>query len=101
MLERWRRTQFISLIPAPDLRSARLTACLSDSVSPSIGSGSSEEPPPEIRHSTKSSGASPADHLQNAPGRPLAGLVRHGMSGLDHLNVVGWDGVPVAGHDEA
>ena len=57
--DRWRRTQFISLMVAPLASSARLTACLSRSVRPSSGSGSRAEPPPEIRHSTVSSGRKP------------------------------------------
>ncbi len=54
MADRWRRTQFISLMLAPDLSSARATRCLSSSVRPGPGKGSSAEPPPEIRHNTRS-----------------------------------------------
>ena len=57
--ERWRRTQFISVIVAPEASSARLIACLSASVTPASGSGSSDEPPPEMRHSTTSSAVRP------------------------------------------
>jgi hypothetical protein len=59
MPDRWRRTQFISLMLAPDASSARFTSCLSSSVMPGRGSGSSEEPPPDIRHNTVSSGLRP------------------------------------------
>ena len=59
MADRCRRTQFISLMLAPLASRARLSACLSPSVSPGSASGSSDEPPPEIRHSTRSSCVSP------------------------------------------
>ncbi len=55
MAERCLRTQFICAMSAPELSSARLTACLSSSVRPGAGRASSAEPPPEIRHSTRSS----------------------------------------------
>ena len=57
--DRCLRTQFISSMAAPLASSARLIACLSCRVSPGAGIDSSAEPPPEIRHSTKSSGPSP------------------------------------------
>jgi len=59
MAERWRRTVFISLMVAPLASSARLTSCLSCRLNPGSGKGSSEEPPPEIRHSTTSSALRP------------------------------------------
>jgi hypothetical protein len=57
--ERCRRTQFISLMLAPDFSSALLTACLSSSVRVSAGATRREEPPPEIRHKTRSSAVKP------------------------------------------
>ena len=74
IFDRWRRTQFISPIVAPDLSRLRLMACLSSSVKPSIGMGSSEEPPPEIRHSTKSSSVRPftRSSSRRAAARPAA-----------------------------
>ncbi len=57
--ERCLRTQFISPIAAPLRSSAWLIACLSPSVTPGAGSASSAEPPPEIRHSSRSSAVSP------------------------------------------
>ncbi len=57
--ERCFRTAFISVIVAPLASSARFTACLSASVSPSAGKASSADPPPEISASTRSSGPRP------------------------------------------
>ena len=57
--DRWRRTQFISLIVAPLVSSAALTARLSASVRPGAGATSSDEPPPEISAMTRSSAVSP------------------------------------------
>ena len=50
------RTQFISTMLAPDRNKAVFTACLSASDRPSAGNGIKAEPPPEIRHKTRSSG---------------------------------------------
>src|SRR3546814_6516865 len=44
---------------APDFSRAWFTACLSANVRPGAGNASSAEPPPEIRHSTRSSAVSP------------------------------------------
>jgi hypothetical protein len=46
---------FISPMLAPLASKARFTSCLSARVMPDSGSGSSDEPPPEIRHSNTSS----------------------------------------------
>jgi hypothetical protein len=46
---------FIAAIGAPEVSSASLTAISSASVRPSAGDGSSAEPPPEIRATTRSS----------------------------------------------
>ena len=54
--DRCLRTTFIWPMSAPEAKSALLTACLSSSVRPSAGNESSAEPPPEIRHKTRSSG---------------------------------------------
>ena len=72
--ERCLRTQFISSIEAPERSSARLTACLSASVSPSAGSDSSDEPPPEISASTRSSSPSPctSSRIRAAAARPAS-----------------------------
>ncbi len=72
--ERCFRTQFISVMFAPDFSSARLTACLSSSVSPAAGAASRAEPPPEMRQSTRSSGPRPftASRIWLAALRPAA-----------------------------
>ncbi len=57
--ERCLRRQFISAMLAPLRSSALVTARLSSRVSPGAGSASSAEPPPEMRHSTRSSGPNP------------------------------------------
>ncbi len=51
--------QFISWIGAPEFSSARFTAIRSSSPSPAAGRVDSEEPPPETRNSTRSSGPRP------------------------------------------
>ena len=88
MADRCLRTQFISAMLAPLLSSARLIACLSCSVRPGAGSVSSAEPPPEMRHSTRSSGRQPLDHLQDALGGLAARRVGHRMRGLDDLDAL-------------
>jgi hypothetical protein len=55
MRDRCLRTQFISTMLAPEFSRSRLMRCLSSSVRPSAGSVSRAEPPPEMRHSTRSS----------------------------------------------
>jgi hypothetical protein len=74
MRDRCLRTQFISEMLAPLLSSSRLMRCLSSSVRPSAGSVSSAEPPPEIRHSTRSSGVRPCvqARMRCAAARPAA-----------------------------
>jgi hypothetical protein len=74
MADRWRRTQFISEMLAPLASSARLMACLCSSVTPSSGSDSSAEPPPEIRHITTSSASRPLTRcrMRSAASRPFA-----------------------------
>ena len=47
---------FISEMLAPEASSARLRSCLSARVKPSVGSGSSADPPPETSAMTRSSG---------------------------------------------
>ena len=54
--ERCLRTQFISLMVAPQACSNWVTCCLSSSVIPAAGAGNNAEPPPEIRHSSTSCG---------------------------------------------
>ena len=72
--ERCLRTQFISVMFAPDFSSARFTACLSSSVRPSAGAASRAEPPPEMRQRTRSSGPSPftSSSMRAAARRPAA-----------------------------
>ncbi len=72
--DRCLRTQFISSMAAPLFSSALLMACLSSSVMPSAGSDSSAEPPPEIRHSTRSSAVRPrvSSTMRNAARRPAS-----------------------------
>jgi len=57
--ERCLRTPFISPMCAPETSRARFTACLSERVRPGAGRLSKDEPPPEIRAITKSSGPRP------------------------------------------
>ena len=95
MRERCRRTVLISPIVAPERSSARVSACLSSSDSPSAGSGSSADPPPDSRHSTRSSAPSPVHALEQALGCTSSGLSRHGMRGLEHLDALAGDGVSV------
>jgi hypothetical protein len=47
--ERCLRTALISVIVAPERKSARVTACLSSRVRPGAGRESKAEPPPEAR----------------------------------------------------
>ncbi|OIQ64665.1 hypothetical protein GALL_537830 [mine drainage metagenome] len=72
--DRWRRTQFISAIVAPLSSSSRLMRCLSASVSPAAGSGSSAEPPPLISAMTWSSGPRPraSSSMRRAAASPAA-----------------------------
>ena len=74
MRDRCLRTQFISVMLAPEFSRSRLMRCLSSSVRPSAGSVSSAEPPPEIRHSTRSSGVRPcaSARMRSAACRPAA-----------------------------
>ena len=57
--DRCLRTQFISAMVAPEWSNSLLMRCLSCSVKPSAGKLSKAEPPPEIRHSTRSSSVKP------------------------------------------
>ena len=57
--ERCFRTQFMAPIGAPLRSNSRLTAIMSSSVRPADGRVESEDPPPEISASTRSSGVSP------------------------------------------
>ena len=99
--ERCLRTQLISAMSAPLLSSARLIACLSSRVRPGAGSASSAEPPPEIRHSTRSSAlkALDASRMRAAAASPAASGVGCAASTTSMLRV----GAPmaVAGDDEA
>ena len=74
MADRCRRTQFISLIVAPDRSRDLFTSCLSSSDRPSIGSGMRADPPPEIRQSTRSSAVRPCTlcRMRPAAARPLS-----------------------------
>ena len=79
--------------------SALLTACLSASVSPRPASASSAEPPPEIRHSTRSSGPALRASSRMRP-RPRARGVGHRVCGLDDLDPLARHGMAVAGDDQ-
>ena len=68
------------LMVAPLASSARLSACLCSSVMPGCGSGSSAEPPPEIRHSTISLLAQSLHALQHALGRLQPGGIGTGCA---------------------
>ena len=65
---------------------AVVSACLSASVMPPAGSVSSAEPPPEIRHSTRSSAVEARRERQDARRRLPAGCVGHRMRRLDDLD---------------
>ncbi len=54
-----RRTVFISAMVAPECRSCLPRTRLSSNVKPAAGKASKEDPPPEIRAMTRSSGPSP------------------------------------------
>ena len=85
--ERCLRTQFISVMFAPDASSARLIACLSASVRPAAGAAHNADPPPDISASTRSSGPKPVHTLQQPARASFAVGVGHRMRGLDHLDV--------------
>lgn len=74
MADRCLRTQFISPMLAPLASSARLMACLSARLRPGNASGSRAEPPPEMRHSTRSSAVSPCTSasMRRAAASPAA-----------------------------
>ena len=94
--ERCLRTQFISAIVAPLRSRAAFTARLSSSETPSAGSASSAEPPPEMRQMSRSSAVEAAGQLEDAAGRRAAGRVRHRVRGLDDLDALAGHGVAVA-----
>ena len=98
--DRCRRTQFISPMVAPERSSARFSACLSASVRPAAGIGSSAEPPPEIRHSTRSSAPRPCtvSSMRARRGEPV--VVGHRVRGLEDLDPFATDRVAVARDDE-
>ncbi len=56
--DRCLRTQLISRIVAPLFSNSRVSCCLSASVTGPAGSASSDDPPPDSRHSSRSSGVS-------------------------------------------
>ena len=72
--ERCLRTAFISWIVVPLFSRARLTACLSSRLTPSAGSVSRAEPPPEISAITLSSAFRPetSSRMRRAASRPAA-----------------------------
>ena len=78
-----RREMLAHRVHLDDLRAAReqrlLTACLSASVIPSAGSAISDEPPPEIRATTRSSAVSPLHRVKDA----CAGLLAHRVRASD------------------
>ena len=72
--DRCLRTQFISEIVAPLLSNSLLIRCLSASSKPSAGSVNKDDPPPEIRHTTKSLSVSPSvmASMRRVASRPAA-----------------------------
>lgn len=72
--DRWRRTRFISPIGAPQRSSSRFSARFSSKLMPGAGSDIRAEPPPDTRHSTRSSGPSPAaaSSMRRAASSPAA-----------------------------
>ena len=101
MAERCLRTQFISEMFAPDASKARLIACLSASERPAAGAAHNADPPPEISASTRSSEPKPAHALQQPTCASFAVGIRHGVRGLDHLDVPSRHVVAVGGDDGA
>ncbi len=102
--DRWRRTQFISAMVAPLASIARLTACLSSSVRPGSGSGSSAEPPPEIRHSddvVRAAGRCTLASMRCPCAACMPGVVGHRVRGLDDLDAAARRAVAVARHHES
>ena len=71
---------------APLLSSALFKGRLSSSVIPGAGAESRADPPPDIRQSARSSGPRRFDEIEDPASRHLAGGVRDGMGGLDHLD---------------
>ena len=67
-------TQFISSIAAPLFSSALLIACFSARVTPGAGSASSDDAPPEIRQTTRSSAERPwaSSRMRAAARRPAS-----------------------------
>ena len=96
MADRWRRTQFISLMVAPHASSARLTACLRSRSSPAAGSGNSAEPPPEIRHSTRSSSLRSRTRSSMRCAARMPAASGHRMRRFDDLDALARHGVAVA-----
>ena len=100
MAERCLRTQFISVIVAPDLSSARLTCCLSAKVRP--GAAQCQQCRGAARDQAEHEiiGREPAHRRQDARRRRRTRRVGHGMGGLDDLDMPGGDAMAVARDDE-
>ena len=79
---------FISLIVAPDFKSSRLTACLSSSVMPSIGSTNKDEPPPRDQAEHGIVGGEVADRFENAPRGEKACGVGYRVRRFDDLDAL-------------
>ena len=99
--ERCFLTQFISEMVAPDLSSVMFTACLSSRVRPGAGRVRSADPPPEIRHITRSSteSAPTIAMMRAAAARPAASGT--GWARLHYLDRPARHRVAVAGDHQA
>ena len=95
----------ISVIVAPLARSARVTACLSASVTPSTGAAHSAEPPPDSKQQQLILIIKRSDEFERPLGRANARFVWHGMTCFDDFYVA-WQSRPigqmsVGRHDES
>ena len=101
MAERCLRTQFISVIVAPDLSSARLTCCLS--AKRQAGGGECQQCRGAARYQAEHEiiGREPAHRREDPRRRRRTRRVGHGMGGLDDLDMPGSDAMAVAGDDQA
>ena len=86
MRDRCLRTVLMSPIPAPDLSSARFTACFSASVSPATGAIQLAEAPPDISTSTRSSADRTGGEGERAFRSGKARRIRDGMAGFHDLD---------------
>ena len=98
--DRCLRTRFIVPIGAPDRSSAVLIACLSAKVIPGAGSASSDEPPPEINASTRSSAPRPDTRSRIRRARCWPAASGTGCAACTTSTCEAGHRVPVTGHHQ-